>query len=101
MGIRHSGCNIKSRIRNSINARFAVVIGHILQQPVDGVVGVGTFIHILGVFFMIVVRRHLDKSSVTLKASAYILIYKNKSIGNKARRRTQVLGVVVGSIRTD
>src|SRR2546427_746898 len=101
MRIWHSGCHIKSRIRNSVHARFAIVVGNVLQQPVDGVVGVGTFIHILGVFFVILVWRHLDKGSITLKAASHILIDENKSISDEARRRTEMLAVVVCSVRSN
>src|SRR5579863_2051925 len=51
MRVHHSGSNIKSRIGNSVGADFAVVVRNIFQQPFDGVVGVGAFIHILRTAF--------------------------------------------------
>src|ERR1051325_3336148 len=98
MRIRHSGRDIKSWIGDPVNTGFAVIVGNIFQQPINGVVGVRALVHILGTFFCVFVRRHFDKSTVALKSPTHILINKNETIGYKARSRSEVLRIIVCSI---
>lgn len=46
---RHGG--IKTRVRNAQNAYSAVIVGYVLYQPVDGIIGVAAFVNIFAAFF--------------------------------------------------
>ena len=52
---------VEPRIRNAPDAHLAVVVGHVFQQELDRVVGVGSVVHILRRLLVIDVRPHLDE----------------------------------------
>ena len=62
----------KPRIAGADKARAAVVAGHVLQQPGDGVVGVGAFVDGLGIV-VIGERAHHDEFALALVAAANVL----------------------------
>ena len=47
VGVDHAAVGVKAGIGNAPLADFAVVILDVLDQPVDGVVGIGAFVEIL------------------------------------------------------
>src|SRR5260221_305631 len=49
MRIDHSHGHQIAGIGDAVHAHAAVVVGHVFDQPVDGVVGVGAFVHAVGV----------------------------------------------------
>ncbi len=49
-GVEHRHHRQPARVDDAEHADAAVVVRHVLEQPVDGVVGVGDFVDGLGVF---------------------------------------------------
>src|SRR5256885_10860576 len=71
----HSGHRtIKSRIGNSKNANPVVIMRHVLNQPVNSIVGIAGFI-ILTSCFVGIEWAHIYKFPFTHPSAAYILQY--------------------------
>src|SRR6516164_1912512 len=67
----------KSRIRDSVDANLPIIVGHILQQPFDGVVGICALINVFRRTGTIELRGHIDKASLRLIPTANVLKYKD------------------------
>src|SRR5215470_11213347 len=100
MSVRHSCRHVESGIGNSVKPGRAVVVRNVFHQPLDGVVGVGALVYVLGALFVLV-RRHFDERSVALIAAAHVLIDKDEPVLHEAWRRPETLRIVVRAVRGD
>src|SRR5262245_55696983 len=100
MGVRHSRRHVESGIGNSVKPGLAVVVGNVVHQPLDGVVGVGALVDVLGALFVLV-RRHFDERSVALVAAAHVLIDKDEPVLHEAWCRPETLRIGVRAVWGD
>ena len=70
---------VKPRIRRPVDPDLAVVVRKVLDQPLDGVVGITALVHILGTGLHILVRRHLGILPFRVESPACVLVHKNES----------------------
>src|SRR6516164_2584508 len=73
-----------AHVGNSDHTHATVVIRYILDEPVDCVVGVRTFIRPLGIFWIVSRAKHLE-GSVGSKPSADVLKHKNVAVAEQVR----------------
>ncbi len=100
MRVDDAGRGEKSRIRNAPYAGVSVVVGHVLEQPVDAVVEIAGVVHILLGSLIVDVRPHLDECTFRHITPAHILEDENVSRLVEVRRRAELLTELIHSIRT-
>ena len=98
MGIDDAGRGEEAGIGNSPDAGVAVIVGNILEQPVDGVVKVGAVVDVLFGFFVVDVRAHLDERALGHVAAAHVLVDENVSRLVEVGRGTELRAVEVDAI---
>ncbi len=74
MGVDDGGRGVEAGIGDAPDANLAVVVGHMLEQELDGVVGVGGVVDILRRFLFVDVGTHLDELAFAHPAAAHILV---------------------------
>ena len=99
MGVDNAGRSVKAGIGNSPNAHFAIVVGHVAEQPIDRVVHVGAVVHVLVAALFIDVWAHLNELAFRHVAPAHVLVDENVTGALKRFRGPQRPGVLVLSIR--
>ncbi len=98
MRVNDAGRGIEARIRDAPDADASVVVGHMLQQIIDGVGGVGAIVHILWRFLHVDVGTHFYKGPLRHVAPANILIDEDISGFFKFIRGTEALGILVYTV---
>src|SRR5580704_2384141 len=78
--INHAHRYEKTVIRNAVKADAAIVVRHIFNEPVDGVVGVRAFINALGVVWVMQRAKH-DELSFGAITAANVLKRENVALG--------------------
>ena len=99
MRIDDAGGSIEPGIRDAPDPRVPVVVGHVLEQPVDGVVEIAGVVDVLFRFLVVDMRSHLDERAFRHVAAAHVLIHKNISRSVKLGRRAQRLAILIHAIR--
>ena len=88
---------VKARIRNAVDADPAVVVRHVLNQPIDGVVGVGGLVDLLA-GLVGNVRPHVFVLAFAHVAPAHVLIDKDVAFAREqfigAQRRLELIRAV-------
>ena len=79
MRIDHAHRRVEARIRNPEDPHFAVVIGSILHQPIDGVKGVGALVRLLWPLVGIE-RSHVHILAFRAIAPAHVLRHKDEPV---------------------
>ena len=79
MRVDDAGGSEEAGIRNSPDARVPIVVGHILEQPVDGVVEIAGVVDVLLGFLVVEVRAHFDELAFRHVTAADILKDENVS----------------------
>ena len=74
MRVDHAGGGVEAGIGDAPHADLAVVVGDVLDQPLDGVVGVGAFVGVLRAALDGAVRRHVDELAFGHVAAADVLV---------------------------
>ncbi len=69
----------KSGIRNPPDPRVPIIVRHVLQQPVNGVVKIAGVVHVLLRFLVVDMRAHLVERSFRHIAAAHVLIDEDVS----------------------
>ena len=82
MRIWQGGCRIKPWIGYPVHTHASVVIGNILNEPFNGVVGIGAFVNIIWVGWIITwnVGAHIVKRTITHITATHILVGQDVSI---------------------
>ena len=96
-----SGYCVEARVRAAPDAHAAVVIGHMPQQPFDGVVHVRAFVDIQRGLLLRSMRRHVGELAFRHPSAANILPHPDvagleERFGLEARR-----GIFIGTVRAD
>src|SRR5262250_1904158 len=88
MAINTSHRCIKAWIRDAPDTNAAIVVGYVLNQPVNGVVGVGGFV---ALFTCLVgnVRTHIFEFALALIATAHIAVDEDVAFAGKELIRTE------------
>ena len=92
--------SVKARIRNSVNSDAAVVVSHILDQPINGVVGVGCFVDLIS-FLVRNVWPHVFINAFAHIAAAHIAVNEDVACAREQFVWPQQRFVIVRAIRTD
>jgi hypothetical protein len=92
---------MEAGIGDSPYAHLAVVVGNLLEQEVDGVMGIGGVVHILGRFLVVDVRMHLDKVALAHPAAAHVLIDKDVTALFELLRRAEVFWILIFAVGAD
>src|ERR1700730_3520696 len=101
MGIDNTCGGEKSRIGNAPNSSFAVVAGDVVQQPFDGVVGVGAFVDLSRRFLSIFMWCHFLEGAFGHIAATNILVDEDEAIALEHRRGAETSGVLIGAVGTN
>src|SRR5271155_2278172 len=81
MRVDHAHGDEKTVVRNSVEADASVVVGNILYEPVDRVVGVGGFVHALGIARLMNRTEHYEFSFGAV-APANVLEGEDVAVGD-------------------
>ena len=81
-------------------ADLAVVVGDVLEQPVDRVVGVAALVDVLRPLGR-VVRPHVDERPLRHPAAANVLVDEDVPFLAEQRRRAKVAGILIVAVGPD
>ena len=97
-GVRvdHARGGVESGLRNAVHPDLAGVAGNVLDQPVDGVVGVGALVGVLGAALHGLVRADHDVVAFAQIAAANVLIDEDEFLA-----REQLEGPSAGAVLVD
>ena len=98
MGIDHAHRGIETRIGNTEHTDLAVVVRRMFHQPIDGVVGVGTLVEILG-SLVGVVGTDMGIRALGSVPAADVLCDQDEAVPGEGIERANGVGVVIRAIR--
>src|SRR5258708_36012070 len=101
MGIDNACGGEKSRIGNAPNSSFAVVAGNVVQQPFDGVVGVGAFVDVFRRFLSVFMRRHFLEGAFRHIAATNILVDEDETVALQRRSGADTPWVLISAVGTN
>ena len=87
MRVDHSHRRVEAGIGDAPLPRLAVVVGDVLHQPVDRVVGVAAFVDVFRAVLYGHVRTHVDELALRTHASANILVGEDEQVFGELTRR--------------
>ena len=101
MRIDDAGRSEKSGIGNAPDPGISIVVGHILEKPIDGVVKVAAIVDVLIRLLVVDVRTHLDELAFRHVSPADVL--KNKDVSRLVEigRGPELRAVQVDAVRPD
>ena len=84
-GVRvdHAGGGVEAGLRNAVHAYLAGIAGHVVDQPLDGVVGIGALVGIFGAALDRLVRADDDVVAFAHVAAADVLIDEDKFLARE------------------
>jgi hypothetical protein len=94
LGQRHG--RVEARVGNAEDAHAAVVVGHVLHEPVDGIVGVAVLVKVLGPGFVGNEGAHVHEGAFALVLAAHILESDDVAGLNQLDHGAEPAGVLVG-----
>ena len=89
---------IEAGVRDAPHADAAVVPGDVIEQPLDGVVGVRGLVHRVPAL-LDRHRPHLDELPLGHELSAHVLVDEDEALVLEALRRSEARGVGRGAVR--
>ena len=92
---------IEAGVRDSPDADLTVVVGNVLEEVVDGVVGIGGVIHVLGRLLVVDVRTHLDIVALAHPAASHILIDEDVAALFELLGGAEVMRILVFAVRAN
>ena len=98
VGVDHAGGRVEPGVRDAPHADPAVVVGHVLEQPVDRVERVGALVDVGGAGLLRPVRPHVDELALRHPAPAHVLVDHDVALGAEERRRAEVRLVGVDAV---
>ena len=101
MGVDDGGRRIEAWVGDAPYAHLVVVVGDVLEQELDGVVGVGCVVDVLGGFLVVDVGAHLDKIALAHPAATHVLVDKDVAAFFKLIRGAKVLWILILAVRGD
>ena len=99
-GVRvdHARRRVKARIGNAHHADFAVVVRHLLHQPIDRVVGIGALINVPRPGLHLLVWTHVDKFAFRTVAPAHVLQHEDELLLRVMLERPSGIEVTVFTV---
>ena len=91
--------SVEPRIRDTPDADAAVVVGHVLQQPLDRVVGVGALVDVGVRLRLVDVRPHLDEIAFRQITPADVLKHEDVAGLVERLRRSQPRPELIDAVR--
>ncbi len=101
VGVDDAGGGVEAGIGDAPHADLAVVVGDVVNEPLDGVVGVGAFVGILGAALDGAVRRHVDEIAFGHVAAADVLVDEDELLAAEFIRRAEGGLVVLHAVGPD
>ena len=101
VGIDHPGRRVEARIGDPPHADPAVVVGHVLDQPIDRVVGVRALVDVGGLLLAVAMRPHVLELALRHPSAADVLVGDDIAVAAEGRRWADVRLVGVLAIRLD
>jgi|SRR5579863_625413 len=101
MGIDQAVRGVVAGIGDAPDADFAVVVWEIVDQPVDGVIGIGAVIEVAGAVKVGFVRADVYKRAFGHVAAADVLVDENESLCFGGFGRADADAVVISSVWGD
>ncbi len=98
MGIDHSHDRLPSRVGDSPLPDTAVIVGDVLDEPFNGVVGVAAFVGVLRAAFSSFVRLHHDEIAFRFKLPPHVLVDEDKAFFSIETVGPQNGPVIIGSV---
>ena len=98
MRINHPSTGVEAWVRDPRHSDLAIVIGDLLDQPVDGVVGVRTLIDLLR-RLLGEMRSHVDKLTFRHPPPSHVLVNEDVAGFAELGRRSQIISVLVNAVR--
>ena len=83
MRIDHAHGREEARVRDAVHAHVAVVVAHVLDQPLDGIPGVGALVGVLRAGLGRLVRADVNKGALGGEAPAHILANEDKLLAHQ------------------
>ena len=85
VGVDHAGGRVETRVRDAPHTDPAVVVGDVLDEPVDRVERVGALVDVGGAGLLRLVRPHVDEFTLRHPAAANILVHDDVALGAEVR----------------
>ena len=101
VGVHESVGGEEAGVGDAPHADLAVVVGHVLDEPVDGVEGVGAFVGVLGSIVAGLVGADVDEDAFGHVAAADIFIDEDEAFLFGGHGRADLGLVVIGAVRSD
>ena len=95
---QHTRRGVEARVRNAPDTHFAIVIGHVLHQPVDAVIRVAAFVNILWRLLIVDLWTHVGELAFRHNAAAHVLIREDIFLSGEQFRRSERRLIVVRAI---
>ena len=83
MRIDHAHGREKAGVRDAVHAHVAVVVAHVLDQPLDGIPGVGALVGVLRAGLGRLVRADVNKGALGGKATTHILAHEDELLAHQ------------------
>ncbi len=98
VGVDHAGGRVEPGIRDAPHPDPAVVVGHVLDQPVDRVEGIGALVDLVRAGLLRPVRPHVDELALRHPAAAHVLVDHDVALVAEERRGAEVRLVGVDAV---
>src|SRR5438045_35089 len=98
MGIDRADARIESGIGDTPQPDASVVVGNILDEILDRIVGVGALIYIVRLQGIDEERAIIDEDAFRFAHTAYILIGKDVAVVDELARATRTVSIRVRSV---
>src|SRR5689334_8251420 len=101
MSANQTGGRIEARIGDAPHPYLAVVVGNVLDEPIDAVVGIGALIDVGRPAMSVLFGPHVRKSSFRHPAAAHILVDENILAFRVELRWAEAGSITVLAVRRD
>ena len=101
VGVDQAGGGVEARIRDAPEADLAVVVRHVLDQPIDRVERVAALVDVLGPGLLDDLRADVHERPAGAEAAPHVLIRDNVSRLAEQRRGPEILLVAVDPVGLD
>ena len=101
VGVDHAGGGVEAGLRDAVHADFGGVVGNVLDEPVDGVVGVGALVGIFGAALDRLVGADDDVIAFAHVAAADVLVGEDEFFAGEEFGGAEGGAVLVGAVGRD
>ena len=97
VGPHQRGGGVEAGVGDAPDAHLAVMAGHVVQEPLDGVEGIRRLVHAAAVQ----VGRHLLEDAAAHHPAPHILVHDDEPVPGQLRRGAEVAGIGRGAVGAD